>query len=280
MRKILLGIGAVIFAAIFVVAASQVWDWYQESRRSQQEFSEVAELVKEKEKPPSIGLSGEAEGPAAEEPTPTPLTILDEYSDVYAQNNDFAGWVLIEDTRINYPVMQASEEDPDFYLKHNFEKEYSEYGVPYIQADCDLLTSDNLVIYGHYMNNGTMFTDLHKYADVNFYNEHKTIHFDTKYSHGTYEIVAVFRTTANDGGFKYHHFVDAESEEDFNSFIAKCKELSLYHIETTAKYGDKLITLSTCEYTRSNGRMVVVAKQIPNPNDANTAGTEPQDTGA
>ena len=273
MRRILLGIGAVIFAAIFAVSGSKVLSWYLDSQRSQAEFTEVANLINQTT--PSTELSGEAE-----EPTVTKLTILEEYSAVYEQNNDFVGWVLIEDTKINYPVMQSSAEEPDFYLKHNFEKQYSEYGVPYLQIDCDLLESDNLIIYGHHMNNDSMFSDLCKYTDVNFYNAHKIIHFDTKYSHGTYEIVAVFSTTANDGGFKYHQFVDAENEAAFNGYIAKCKEISLYNIETTAQYGDKLITLSTCEYTHNNGRMVVVAKQIPEQSEATTTGTEAQNSGA
>lgn len=259
MKRVLIGICAAMFAALFFMSGSQILNWYLDSRQSQAEFVEIAGMVNTKA--PSAEISGEAEIPAVSDAPEQELTILEEYSAVYEQNNDFVGWVLIEGTKINYPVMQSVEE-PDFYLKHNFEKQYSEYGVPYIQADCDLLTSDNLVIYGHHMNDDSMFSELCKYTSVDFYNEHKIVHFDTKYSHGTYEIVAVFKTTANDGGFPYHHFVDAENEQAFNDFIAACKERSFYEIETTAQYGDRLITLSTCEYTQSNGRMVVMAKQI------------------
>lgn len=252
MRRVLIGSGFVIFTALFIMSGTRVLGWYLESRQSQQEFVQVAELVNNKV--PSAELSGKAE-------EPTELTILEQYSAVYEQNNDFVGWITIADTKIDYPVMQSAD-DPDFYLKHNFEKEYSAYGVPYVQADCDILTSDNLVIYGHHMKDDSMFAELCKYTDVEFYNGHKTFRFDTKYSYGTYEIVAVFKTTSSDDGFAFHHFVDAEDEQAFNDFITACKELSLYEIETTAQYGDRLITLSTCEYTRTNGRMVVVAKRI------------------
>ena len=78
-----------------------------------------------------------------------------------------------------------------------------------------------------------------------------------------YEIVAVFKTVAySEQGFKYYHFVHAESAEAFDEYIAQCKALALYDTGVTAEYGDQLITLSTCEYSRPNGRMVVVAKKI------------------
>ena len=144
-----------------------------------------------------------------------------------------------------------------------FEKSYSSYGVPYMQENCDVGISDNLMLYGHHMNNGSMFSDLCKYESEDFYQDHKTIHFDTLDSFGEYEVIAAFKTVAySEQGFKYYHFVRAEQEEDFDEFIAKCKELALYDTGVTAEYGDQLITLSTCEYSRTNGRMVVVAKLL------------------
>ena len=90
-----------------------------------------------------------------------------------------------------------------------------------------------------------------------------TIRFDTLSSLGEYEIVAVFKTVAYaESGFKYYHFVDAAGEDDFNAFVGQCKALALYDTGVGAEYGDKLLTLSTCEYSRTNGRMVVVAKLI------------------
>ena len=181
---------------------------------------------------------------------------------MYAQNSDLVGWISIPDTRIDYPVMQTKD-NPNFYLKHAFDKSYSSYGVPYMQENCDIGISDNLVLYGHHMNNGSMFSDLCKYESEDFYQEHKTIRFDTLDSFGDYEVIAAFKTVAySEEGFKYYHFVRAEQEEDFDEFIAKCKELALYDTGVTAEYGDQLITLSTCEYSRTNGRMVVVAKLL------------------
>ena len=150
----------------------------------------------------------------------------------------------------------------NYYLKHNFEKEYSDLGTPYVQENCDLLTSDNLVIYGHHIKGQKMFGALENYKSKDFYEEHKTIRFDTLTKRGEYEIIAVFKTVAySSAGFRYYDFVNAEDENAFNAYISKCKELALYDTGVTAEYGDRLITLSTCEYSAQNGRLVVVAKR-------------------
>ena len=191
---------------------------------------------------------------------------LPQYQALYAQNSDLAGWIQIDGTNINYPVMQ-SKHDPDFYLKHNFEKADSPHGCPYVQANCDLQTpSDNILVYGHNMKDGTMFSDILQYKRESFWEQHRIIRFDTLSGFGKYEVVAVFKTVAySEQGFKYYHFTRAESAEDFDDYIAQCKALSLYDTGIMAEYGDKLITLSTCEYSRKNGRMVVVAKRIAAP---------------
>ena len=163
--------------------------------------------------------------PASYEPAPE-LTAYDKYAAVYEQNSDFIGWISIEDTKINYPVMQTPG-NKDFYLKHAFDKSYSEYGVPYMQENCKLGLSDNCVIYGHHMQDGSMFADLCKFESEDFYKEHKTIHFDTLAGFGEYEIVCVFKTAAYSAdGFKYYHFVDAADAAEFNSFLPTQRSLT------------------------------------------------------
>ena len=228
---------------------------YKDTKQSAEAFNAVADLVKPAPMPvlstveDTTGEDG-TDTPASYEPAPE-LTAYDKYAPVYEQNSDFIGWISIEDTKINYPVMQTPG-NKDFYLKHAFDKSYSEYGVPYMQENCKLGLSDNCVIYGHHMQDGSMFADLCKYESEDFYKEHKTIHFDTLAGFGEYEIVCVF----------YYHFVDAADAAEFNSFLSSCKSLALYDTGVSAEYGDKLITLSTCEYSRSNGRMVIVARLV------------------
>lgn len=188
-------------------------------------------------------------------------TIDNKYAELYAQNSNFMGWLRIDGTGIDYPVMQSKDE-PDFYLKHNFSKEYSRFGIPYMQANCNL-SSDNIIIYGHNIKSKFMFNELTKYKDKDFYTAHKYIIFDTLDKQRTYEVIVVFKTVAySDSGFQYYDFVNANTEEEFNDYVAKSRALSFYGTGVTAEYGDKLLTLSTCEYSQKNGRFAVVAKLI------------------
>lgn len=253
MKRKILGFGTVVFFTLFIVFAGRLFCWYMDGRKSQEAFEQVTRLLYD------TTLQEKRETDRKTEESDS--DILSCYRAVYEQNPDFIGWISIEDTNINYPVMQSADE-PDFYLNHNFDREESGYGVPYLQADCDFMISDNLVIYGHHMKNGSMFADLCRYEEESFYDTHKTICFDTRYRYGIYEIIAVFQTADTEDGFPYYQFVNAESEQDFQDYITACKSLSLYEIEMTAQYGDRLLTLSTCEYSRTDGRMVIVAKQV------------------
>ena len=183
-------------------------------------------------------------------------------SELKKQNSDLVGWVRVKGTNINYPVMQNG----DYYLHNNFYKQKSSMGTPYLASYCNINSSDNLIIYGHHIKSGKMFADLEYYKNYNFYSNHKTIKFYVLENDETkehfYEILSAFKTTANDNGFKYYEFYKANDETEFNSFIEKCKSMSFYNTGVTAYYGDKLLTLSTCEYSQENGRMVVVAKEM------------------
>ena len=115
------------------------------------------------------------------------------------------------------------------------------------------------------MKNGSMFSDLEKFKSKEFWETHKTFSFDTLYEKQTYEVVAIFKTvvyTDSANEFRYYQFSDAETLEQFDEYIQRVKEKALYDTGVSAEYGDKLITLSTCEYSNKNGRIVLVAKKV------------------
>lgn len=186
------------------------------------------------------------------------------YQNLYWENTDMVGWIQIEGTNIDYPVMQTPA-DPTYYLKHDFEKNYTDYGCPFMQANCDALApSDYLIIYGHNMKDGSMFADLAKYRSKDFWQTHKTVWFDTELGSSAYEIFAVIHTTvqADDAdAFPFYWFVDAAAPEDFAAYVSACKARALYDTGIFAEYGDKLLTLSTCDNITDNGRWLVIAKQ-------------------
>lgn len=104
-----------------------------------------------------------------------------------------------------------------------------------------------------------------EFIQKSFWEGHKTITLDTLTDRHQYEVIAVFKPvvyTDSSDSFKYYEFTDAENATEFDAYVAKCKELSLYDTGVSAEYGDKLISLSTCEYSRNNGRLVVVAKRV------------------
>lgn len=184
---------------------------------------------------------------------------------LYGENADMVGWIQIEGTRIDYPVMQTPA-DPNYYLKHNFEKHYTDYGCPFMQANCDALSlSDNRIIYGHNMKDGSMFADLAKYRSKDFWQTHKTVRFDTAAGGCAYEIFAVIHTTVQADAadaFLFYKFVDAAAPEEFTDYVSACKARALYDTGISAEYGDKLLTLSTCDNISDNGRLLVIAKRI------------------
>ena len=252
-KSIICVVAAVCLLGTAAFCGFRIYHHYAQVDEQTEAFEEIAEVVEN---------DPDEEEKQTDEPVSEGEDILAKYRELYLQNEDMVGWISIAGTTINYPVMQTKN-NPNFYLKRNFEKEYSDLGVPYIQENCDIATSDNLIIYGHHITGGRMFGALEDYKSQSFYEEHKTIQFDTLTEQAEYEIIAVFKTVAYSAqGYRYYDFVDAENEEEFDAFVGKCKELALYDTGVTAEYGDRLITLSTCEYSAQNGRLAVVAKKI------------------
>lgn len=181
------------------------------------------------------------------------------------ENNEIIGWLEIEGTNINYPVLQTN--DNSFYLSHNYKKEKATGGSLFLDKDFDLVNgSSNYLIYGHRNTKGLMFEDLMKYAKEDFYKEHTKIKFTTNKEDSVYEIMSVFYSRvyykSEKNVFRYYYFVNANNEQEYNDFVNNAKKSSIYNTGVNANYGDQLLTLSTCEYSQEDGRFVVVAKKI------------------
>jgi sortase B len=272
-KKILIAL-IILFAAVFLVCAFLLGKYLFESMQSKQVYDELASLVEDAMPTNAPTLPPDPEKPTdppTEPPSPyvevtDPRTgaqrsILREYAEVYTRNPDLVGWLKIDGTVINYPVMQTPD-NPNYYLQRDFYGNYSAHGCLYAQENSNIATSSNITIYGHNMKDGSMFAALFNYGYYSFWQEHRYITFDTLTEHRTYEIFAVFDTTASEGeGFAYHTFVDG-GEGAYNWFIDNCRALRYYNTGVSTQYGDQFITLSTCEYTQTNGRLVLVAKLI------------------
>ena len=274
-RKRIIGICLIIvFSVSAIVSGRLFWKEYRDAKASEEVFSSLAGLVQD------TGQNGGEDGSTGDYTDATGIGTPDndevlsdeemaaeeaakayeKYGALYEQNNDFVGWIQIDGTNINYPVMQTPD-NPDYYLKHSFEKTWSDYGVPYLDEACVIGQSNNLVIYGHHMSNGSMFCDLELYSDPAFCMDHPVIRFDTLTSFGEYEVIAVFRYNTNQETFRYDREVNMD-EGRFSWFIEQVHARELFSTGKDASFGDQLLTLSTCEYTYKNGRLVVVARKV------------------
>lgn len=180
------------------------------------------------------------------------------------ENSDIVGWVEIEGTNISYPVLQG--DDNDYYMTHNYNKEENTYGSIFLDKDYDWSKpSSNLLIYGHNLQNGSMFHDLLNYSKESYYVEHPIVRFTTETEDLEFEIISAFYSRvyykSEQNVFRYYYFIDAENEEEYNEFVKNAKASSIYDTGITANYGDDLITLITCSYHVDDGRFVVIGRK-------------------
>ena len=257
------------FCLVFLASAIYVADYLIRSAEARSEYDSLLEQYNPPSRP-SITEPTEPNGDdpstpsASTDPTePTIPTILPELQVFYEKNQELVGWVTVPDTKISYPVLQSPSR-PDYYLTHTFEGKWSAWGAIYAREACDVFKpSDNITLYGHHMKDGSMFSGLDGYKRKSFWESHQYIYFDTLYERHVYQVIASFKTSGNYGeGYAYHLFDDAMNEDEFNEFIATIKSMAYYETGISAQYGDKLITLSTCEYSLDNGRHVVIAKRV------------------
>lgn len=209
----------------------------------------------------SAGLSEKEKN--AEDAADGKSFVLPEYRELWEENKDLAGWLVIEDLEIDYPVMYTPEE-PEYYLCRGFDKEEADSGSLFIgegwSPECA-----NTIIYGHHMRDGTMFGNLIRYDSESYAREHPFIRFDTLAEKGEYQVIGAFYSRIyslkEKDAFRYYWYIDLREKERFEEYIDRVKAASLYDLGTDAVFGDELLTLSTCSYHEKEGRFVVVAKR-------------------
>lgn len=275
--KLLVILLLVLFLGVFLYAGGSLLQYYLESLESQETYDSLAQIMDAgrptqpvRPVPDPTAPSQEVTVPVSELITVTdPVTgnsqdMLPEFSQLYLLNNEIVGWITIPDSNINYPVVQSDKDNTDYYLYRDYYGKRDSHGCLYMREQCDALApSDNLVIYGHRMKDHTMFGHLAKYERQSHWQDHRYVHFSTLTERHTYEIVFVFATSSTVGAeFPYHTYVDMKTPAQWEEFFSLCRKYSLYDTGVEPQIGGKLITLSTCEYTQENGRLVVVAQQI------------------
>ncbi|MCC8122490.1 MAG: class B sortase [Oscillospiraceae bacterium] len=239
---------AIILLAIAALSAWQLWDYQRTSAAAEDVFQALR-----------ISAADEAFVGAGDTSYALPSVAA-----LREENSDAVAWVYVEGTRINYPVMQTPDSE-EFYLRKDFNRDYSLSGTPFMDARCGL-DADELIVYGHNMKSGTMFADLLQFKDADYFQAHRNVYLATADGVRRYEIVAAFPTVAQDEGtyLFWHDQVYFEDEAAFHSFAAVLESVSLFALpaDNPLSSGDRFLTLATCAYHAADGRFVLVAREV------------------
>lgn len=261
-----------LFAAAFLLSSCMVFKILRDAKTEKQTFDRLAEMIdtipselqnqKNKESAAPLPESG-----AGWETEPVEEAKASPYASLKESNPDFFGWISIEDTVINYPVMYTPQ-DPEYYLHRDFDGASSQSGVPFLAASC-YEGCGNYLIYGHHMKNGSMFASLVSYAKREYWETHPIIRFDTMDDSGEYEVVGAFYSQVYgqeaQNVFRYYDYTDISQRDAFEAYVQQVKDAVLYDTGVNVQYGDQLLTLSTCSYHTDDGRFVVVARKVQPP---------------
>lgn len=186
-------------------------------------------------------------------------------------NNEIVGWLKVDKTQIDYPVLWHKGDDMNsqYYLNHNYKNEYDSYGSVFLDYRCKNGTdSKNVVLHAHHMNDGSMFGNLMNYGgttgNLDFYKKVPVIEFDTPQANGKYKIISVFKTNtlSSHGEFFNYMIGDFQNEKDFMNYVYNVRIRSLINCPVAVNEDDDLLTLSTCSYEFTNFRTVIVARRV------------------
>lgn len=245
-----------LFLAVFSISGGLLLGNLLRAAQERSDYRILAERVHQAEEE----LSGAGEGQK-----PAEGGVLPQYEALWEENPDLAGWISIAGTPVDYPVMHTPREE-EYYLRRAFDGGSSLSGTPFLAADC-FAGCGNYIIYGHNMDDGSMFASLLDYAEPSFWAEHSTIRFDTMEKAGTYQVLAAFYAdvSLSETGveFPFYQYTDLRDAAVFQAYLAQVRDAALYDTGVSAAPGDQLLTLSTCSYHTSDGRFVVVARRLP-----------------
>lgn len=229
---------------------SQAISWYFERIRAKREAEETG-----------TELQDTQQEFVTEEIEPVVLT---EYASLQATYPNLVGWMRIEGTQIDLPVMQTT--DNAYYLNKRIDGSDDINGTLFLDYRADIhKPSTNLIVYGHNMKSGAMFGELKKYLDESFIADHEILQFDSLYEKRYYQLIAVCLSEVgyqDEPGTKYYDFIEAQSEEELNIFLETIRECAVYDKTQDVTLSDSLLTLSTCNSYVEDGRLFVVAKKI------------------
>lgn len=275
MKRLIFNLILVIALICFCFSAYKLGSYAWHTHQTKQMSSELSGLVVDADSAAdsltvSADSADQGSGTDSDSPQDMRAAMMGKYGKLYERNSDFIGWLSIEGTDISYPVMQTPNE-PEKYLEMNFDGNFDYHGTLFVDARCSLdpeNVSTDTIIYGHHMKDGTMFGSFPDFEDADYCQNHSTITFDTLYRPGTYRLFAVILDQAAEIGSAhekdiYYNFIDAEDKTALETYLENMQKAAVYYDEEhVPKFGDEILTLSTCNYHVTDGRLALIAVRV------------------
>ena len=256
-RKVLV----VLLLGVFLYSSYQIFSYLYVSHKEKSTYDQIRELYAEELKYENQFKEEGNTAPSANLPEKTNISgkgsIMERYAPLLEINSDLVGWVSVPDTVIDYPVVQAK--DNNYYLRRDIHGNSARAGTIFMDYRSDARARGrHTILYGHHMRNGSMFKDLEKYKNEGFFQENGYIRFDTLFAEIEWEVFAVYITDTN---FPYTQVTFA-SDEDYMDFLKRIKNKSMYQKDIELTEEDQILTLSTCTYEYDDARFVVHARRV------------------
>lgn len=260
MKKNIMKLLITLFAVIFVISAWNIGKILWSTKETKEAYQQLKDQMIEDmdEEQTEENSDATEEGGSA-----VPVIVNPWLVKMQQQYPEMVAWLTIPNTDIDYPVMQSSVDTPEYYLKHDYKGDFNSHGAPFLDAGCDINTSGNLIIYGHRMKDGTMFENLVKYETAAFCESNEEICLKTPYADMYFRVLYVMTMSETDrAAFPYHTFTGEMDLDSYQDYLENCKHYALWSNSDIPTEQSQLLTLSTCEYTKNNGRLVVVAGRV------------------
>ena len=242
-KKIISRIITMVSLSVFVYSVYALGSIFYDYYHNRQVLAEVQDIYETIEVPENVTY-GE---------------FRSQFYDLHEINEDIVGWITINDTKIDYPILQA--EDNGYYLNRNYKREDTPAGSIFMDYRNNVAEENrNTIVYGHRMKDDTMFNSLTKYLDEDFLKDHQTVKYDTMYGSYDAEVFAAYYTTTE---FDYIQ-TEFASDQEYGDFLQEVQDKSEIEADFDVGEEDEIVTLSTCDYTLDpdEGRLVVHAKVV------------------
>ena len=275
-RRIVLGVSI----AAIVISAGMLLNEWRLSRQNDDVMEEAEGLIitevnkdsneNDKDEDEDKNLTPEEQWAEIKKDYPNvlfPATIQLKYAKLYGENQDFVGYLSAEGVGLNLPVVQTDNDKT--YLNKNFYGSTTKYGCPFVTHLNNISYNHldmNTVIFGHHMNNGTIFGALDKYKTLAGYKSAPVITFNTIYKDYQWKVIGAFITNGyakGDNGYIFpYYFTNLSSTSKMSAYLSELAQRSLYDTGVDVLPTDKLLTLSTCAHEFEDARFVVVARLV------------------